>query len=59
MVNDAAMYGAGAYEGGRMLFLGLGTGLGLTLIADRVLIRLELGCLLHPDGDALGDWLGK
>jgi polyphosphate glucokinase len=59
VVNDAAMQALGAYDGGRMLFLGLGTGLGSTLIADRVIIRLELGCLLHPEGGTLADRLGK
>ena len=43
MVNDAAMQALGSYEGGRMLFLGLGTGLGSALIADHVIIPLELG----------------
>lgn len=46
VVNDAAMQALGGYDGGRMLFLGLGTGLGSTLVADRVLVPLELGrCL--------------
>jgi predicted NBD/HSP70 family sugar kinase len=43
IINDAAMQALGSYEGGRMLFLGLGTGLGSTLIADHVIIPLELG----------------
>lgn len=59
VVNDAAMQALGAYDGGRMLFLGLGTGLGSTLIAERVLIPLELGCLLHPSGETLAEQLGK
>jgi hypothetical protein len=59
IVNDAAMQALGAYEGGRMLFLGLGTGLGSTLIADRVIIPLELGCLMHRTGDTLAELLGK
>jgi polyphosphate glucokinase len=45
IVNDAAMQALGSYEGGRMLFLGLGTGLGSALIADGVLEPLELGHL--------------
>jgi polyphosphate glucokinase len=45
LVNDAAMQAVGSYEGGRMLFLGLGTGLGSTLIADGVIEPLELGHL--------------
>jgi polyphosphate glucokinase len=45
LVNDAAMQAVGSYEGGRMLFLGLGTGLGSTLIAEGVIEPLELGHL--------------
>jgi hypothetical protein len=48
-MNDAAMQALGSYEGGRMLFLGLGTGLGSTLISDRVIIPLELGQLHFRD----------
>lgn len=59
VVNDATMQALGAYEGGRMLFLGLGTGLGSTLIAERVMIPLELGCLRHESGETFGDRLGK
>lgn len=59
VVNDAAMQALGAYDGGRMLFLGLGTGLGSTLVGERVLIPLELGKLVHRDGQSLGDRLGK
>lgn len=58
VVNDAAMQALGAYDGARMLFLGLGTGLGSTLIAGRVIIRLELGSLLHRSGDTLAGRLG-
>jgi polyphosphate glucokinase len=45
VVNDAAMQALGSYEGGRMLFLGLGTGLGSTLVIDGVLAPMELGHL--------------
>jgi polyphosphate glucokinase len=45
VINDAAMQALGSYEGGRMLFLGLGTGLGTTLIIDGVLAPMELGHL--------------
>ncbi len=48
VVNDAAMQALGSYDGGRMLFLGLGTGLGSALIAERTLIALELGRLPFP-----------
>jgi polyphosphate glucokinase len=49
IVNDAAMQALGSYEGGRMLFLGLGTGVGSALIAEHVLITLELGDLKCDD----------
>lgn len=45
VVNDAVMQAVGSYEGGRMLFLGLGTGLGSTFIADGVVEPLELAHL--------------
>jgi polyphosphate glucokinase len=45
VVNDAVMQAVGSYEGGRMLFLGLGTGLGSALIVDRVVVPLELAHL--------------
>lgn len=45
VVNDAVMQAVGGYRGGRMLFLGLGTGLGSALIADGVIEPLELGHL--------------
>jgi polyphosphate glucokinase len=45
IVNDAVMQALGGYEGGRMLFLGLGTGVGSSLITEHVVVPLELGCL--------------
>ena len=45
VVNDAAMQALGSYEGGKMLFLGLGTGLGSTLVVDGTLVPMELGHL--------------
>jgi len=45
IANDAAMQALGSYDGGRMLFLGFGTGLGSALIADHAIIPLELGDL--------------
>ena len=45
VVNDAAMQALGSYDGGRMLFLGFGTGLGTTLIADGVIVPMELAHL--------------
>jgi predicted NBD/HSP70 family sugar kinase len=43
VVNDAAMQALGSYDGGRMLFLGLGTGLGSAMIVDGLLEPMELG----------------
>jgi polyphosphate glucokinase len=45
VVNDAAMQALGSYEGGKMLFLGLGTGLGSALVVDGVVEPMELGHL--------------
>ncbi len=59
VMNDAVMQALGAYAGGRMLFLGLGTGLDSTLIAERVMIPLEFGCLLHASGETLAQRLGR
>jgi polyphosphate glucokinase len=45
LVNDAAMQALGSYEGGKMLFLGLGTGLGTTMIVDGIVEPMEIGHL--------------
>jgi len=59
IINDAAMQALGSYRGGRMLFLGLGTGLGSTLVwADNVL-PLELGDLPYGNGHVIEDYLGR
>jgi len=58
LVNDAAMQALGSYEGGRMLFIGLGTGVGSALIVDHVLIPLELGDL-HFEHGSVSDMLGR
>jgi polyphosphate glucokinase len=58
ILNDAAMQALGSYDGGRMLFLGMGTGLGSTLIAESVIVPLELGQLLFR-GRTLGEVLGR
>src|SRR5450755_577746 len=42
LINDAAMQALGSYEGGKMLFLGLGTGLGSTMIVDGIIEPMEL-----------------
>jgi predicted NBD/HSP70 family sugar kinase len=59
IINDAAMQALGSYEGGRMLFLGLGTGLGSALIAENAILPLELGQLPHKSGETLGHVLGR
>jgi polyphosphate glucokinase len=59
IVNDAVMQALGGYEGGRMLFLGLGTGLGSALVSERVIIPLELGSLPYTSRDSIADRLGK
>ena len=58
MINDAAMQALGSYEGGKMLFLGLGTGLGTALIVDGILQPLELGHLPYRKGE-YEDYIGK
>ena len=59
VINDAAMQALGSYEGGRMLFLGLGTGVGSTLIAERVVTPLELGNLPYRKGRTIQDFLSR
>jgi predicted NBD/HSP70 family sugar kinase len=59
MINDAAMQALGSYEGGRMLFLGLGTGLGSALIAGQVIIPMELGQMPYGRKRTLGQVLGR
>ncbi|MDB6075355.1 MAG: hypothetical protein JWO89_2995 [Verrucomicrobiaceae bacterium] len=49
-INDAAMQALGSYEGGRMMFLGLGTSTGATVIVDDVIIPLEVGMMCLPSG---------
>ena len=59
IVNDASMQAIGSYSGGRMLFLGLGTGLGVTLIIDGVLEPTELGHIAYRRGLTYEDYLGE
>jgi polyphosphate glucokinase len=59
LINDAILQALGAYRSGRMLFVGLGTGVGSALVSEHVLIPLELGCLPHPRGGTLFDHLGR
>jgi polyphosphate glucokinase len=59
LINDAAMQALGSYRGGRMLFLGLGTGLGSALIIDRVLEPMELAHLAYKKGRTYEDYIGQ
>jgi polyphosphate glucokinase len=59
MVNDAAMQALGSYEGGRMLFLGLGTGLGSAMIVDGILEPMELAHLPYKKGQTYEEYLGR
>jgi len=58
VVNDALMQAVGSYEGGRMLFLGLGTGLGSAMIVDGIAEPMELGHLPYRKGHTFEDYLG-
>lgn len=59
MMNDAAMQALGSYEGGRMLYLGLGTSMGTTLIADDAIITLALGHLKFFGGESFEHCLSR
>ncbi len=58
VVNDAAMQALGSYQGGRMLFLGLGTGLGSALVVKGVLAPMELAHLPYKTGKTYEDFAG-
>jgi hypothetical protein len=58
IINDAAMQAIGSYDGGCMLFLGLGTGLGSAMIVDGFLEPMELAHLGYKDGKTYEDYLG-
>ncbi|MGA8038420.1 MAG: ROK family protein [Candidatus Acidiferrales bacterium] len=58
LVNDASMQAIGSYKGGRMLFLGLGTGLGSAMIVDGALEPMELAHLIYRKGKTYEDYLG-
>lgn len=58
VMNDAAMQALGSYHGGRMLFLGFGTGLGSALLWDHTVLCLELSDLAYVEG-TLEDWLSN
>jgi predicted NBD/HSP70 family sugar kinase len=59
LINDAAMQALGSYEGGRMLFIGLGTGLGSAMVLDDVVVPLELGELSYSPQRTFEDMLGS
>jgi len=59
MINDAAMQAIGSYEGKRMLFIGLGTGLGSSLVTGRTIVSLELGRILLRRRKTLGELVSK
>ena len=58
VINDAAMQAVGSYDGGRMLFLGLGTGLGSCLIVGRDIMPMELAHLPYRKGRTFEDYVG-
>jgi polyphosphate glucokinase len=59
IVNDALMQAVGSYQGGRMLFLGLGTGLGSAMIVENVAQPMELAHLPYKDGRTFEQYLGE
>src|SRR5438309_499685 len=58
VINDAAMQALGSYQGARMLFLGLGTGLGAAMIVEGMLQPMELAHLIYKNGKTYEDYLG-
>lgn len=58
VINDAAMQAIGSYKGGKMLFIGLGTGLGTAMIANGIVEPMELGHLPYQKG-TYEDYIGK
>jgi predicted NBD/HSP70 family sugar kinase len=59
VVNDAVMQALGSYRGGRMLFLGLGTGLGAALVIEGFVQPLEIAHLPYRNGKTYEDFLGR
>ncbi len=57
-LNDAAMQALGGYRGGTMLFLGIGTGLGSALVADHMVVPLELAHLPYRKGRTYEEYIG-
>jgi len=58
VINDAAMQAVGSYKGGKMLFLGFGTGLGSTMIVDGIVVPMELGHLPYKKA-TYEDYVGQ
>lgn len=58
VINDAAMQALGSYQGGRMLFLGLGAGLGTAMMVDGILEPMELAHLPYKNGKTYEDYVG-
>ncbi len=58
LINDAAMQALGSYQGGKMLFLGLGTGLGSALVMDGIVVPMELARLSYQKA-TLEDYVGQ
>ena len=58
LINDAAMQALGSYRRGRMLFLGIGTGLGSALVTDGVVVPLELAHLPYRKGRSFEEYVG-
>lgn len=59
MINDAAMQALGSYDGGIMLFLGLGTGLGTTLVTNGTVVPLEMAHLPYRKDRSYEEYLGE
>ena len=59
LMNDAAMQAIGSYSGGRLLFLGLGTGLGAALIVNGTVAPMELAHLPYKNGGSYEDYVGE
>jgi polyphosphate glucokinase len=59
VLNDAAMQALGSYDGGRMLFLGLGTGLGSAMVIERIVLPMEIAHLPYRKDRTYEDYVGK
>ena len=59
MINDAAMQALATYDAGRLLFLGLGTSVGATIIADDIVVPLEIGMMPLSKSEGFMDRLSK